>query len=190
MTAARWGVARGVFSNEAGLGSAGIAASAVDRADPVRQGYISMTGAFFDTIVICTVTGLAICCSGVLGSVDSAGLPVNGAALTILAFQTVLGRWGARFVSLSIVLFAFATIVGWEYQGEVTFTYLTRGRGRLAYRVVYALSAFLGAGLKLGTVFACADICNALMCGPNLLCLAAMSGEACRAIREKPGKKL
>ena len=190
MTAARWGVARGVFSNEAGLGSAGIAASAVDRADPVRQGYISMTGAFFDTIVICTVTGLAICCSGVLGSVDSTGLPVDGAALTILAFQTVLGPWGARFVSLSIVLFAFATIVGWEYQGEVTFTYLTRGRARLAYRVVYALSAFLGAGLELGTVFAFADVCNALMCGPNLLCLAAMSGEVCRAIREKPGKKL
>ena len=190
LTAARWGVARGVFSNEAGLGSAGIAASAVDRADPVRQGYISMTGAFFDTIVICTVTGLAICCSGVLGTVDSAGTPVDGAALTILAFQTVLGPWGARFVSLSIVLFAFATIVGWEYQGEVTFTYLTRGRGRLAYRVVYALSAFLGAGLKLGTVFAFADICNALMCGPNLLCLAVMSGEACRAIGEKPEKKL
>ena len=190
MTAARWGVARGVFSNEAGLGSAGIAASSVDNADPVRQGYISMTGAFFDTIVICTVTGLAICCSGVLGSVDSTGLPVDGAALTILAFQTVLGCWGARFVSLSIALFAFATIVGWEYQGEVTFAYLSRGRGRLAYRVVYALAAFLGAGLELGTVFAFADICNALMCVPNLLSLAAMSGEACRAIREKPGKKL
>ena len=190
MTAARWGVARGVFSNEAGLGSAGIAASAVDRADPVQQGYISMTGAFFDTIVICTVTGLAICCSGVLGTMDGAGLPVDGAALTILAFQTVLGPWGARFVSLSIVLFAFATIVGWEYQGEVTFTYLSQGRGRLLYRVVYALAAFLGAGMELGTVFAFADICNALMCGPNLLCLAAMSGEACRAIREKPWKKL
>ena len=190
MTAARWGVARGVFSNEAGLGSAGIAASAVDRADPVRQGYISMTGAFFDTIVICTVTGFAICCSGVLGTVDSAGVPVDGAALTILAFQTVLGPWGARLVSLSIVLFAFATIVGWEYQGEVTFAYLTGGRGRLLYRAVYALAAFLGAGLELGAVFAFADICNALMCGPNLLCLTAMSGEACRAIREKPGKKL
>ena len=91
-------VPRGVSPNEAGLGSAGIAASAVDRADPVRQGYISMTGAFFDTIVICTVTGFAICCSGVLGTVDSAGVPVDGAALTILAFQTVLGPWGARLV--------------------------------------------------------------------------------------------
>lgn len=185
MTAARWGVARGVFSNEAGLGSAGIAASTVDNAEPVRQGYISMTSAFFDTIVICTVTGLAICCSGVLGTVDSAGTMVDGAALTILAFQTVLGPWGARFVSLSIVLFAFATIVGWEYQGEVAFAYLSRGWGRLLYRVVYALAAFLGAGLELGTVFAFADICNALMCGPNLVCLVAMSGEACRAIREK-----
>ena len=190
LVAARWGVARGVFSNEAGLGSAGIAAAAADNAEPLRQGYISMTGAFFDTIVICTVTGLAICCSGVLGSVDSAGVPLDGAALTILAFQTVLGPWGARFVSLSIVLFAFATIVGWEYHGEVAFTYLSRGRGRVLYRAVYALAAFLGAGLGLKTVFAFADICNALMCGPNLLCLVAMSGEVCRAIREKPGKKL
>ena len=188
--AARWGVARGVFSNEAGLGSAGIAASAADNADPLRQGYISMTGAFFDTIVICTVTGLAICCSGVLGTVDSAGVPLDGAALTIRAFQTVLGPWGARFVSLSIVLFAFATIVGWEYQGEVTFTYLTRGRGRLFYRLMYVLAAFLGAGLGLETVFAFADICNALMCGPNLLCLVAMSGEACRGIRKKTVEKL
>ena len=171
LTAARWGVARGVFSNEAGLGSAGIAASAADRADPVRQGYISMTGAFFDTIVICTVTGLAICCSGVLGMAD-------GAALTALAFQTVLGPWGGRFVALSIVLFAFATIVGWEYQGEVTFTYLTGGRWRGAYRLLYAFAAFLGAGLELGTVFALADICNALMCVPNLLSLLVMSKEA------------
>ena len=190
LVAARWGVARGVFSNEAGLGSAGIAASAADNADPLRQGYISMTGAFFDTIVICTVTGLAICCSGVLGTVDSAGVPLDGAALTIRAFQTVLGPWGARFVSLSIVLFAFATIVGWEYQGEVTFTYLTRGRGRLFYRLMYVLAAFLGAGLGLETVFAFADICNALMCGPNLLCLVAMSGEACRGIRKKTVEKL
>ena len=172
------------------MGSAAITAASATTDHPVRQGYINMTGTFFDTIVICTVTGLAICCSGVLGAVDGAGAPVDGAALTILAFQTVLGPWGARFVSLSIVLFAFATIVGWEYQGEVTFTYLSRGRVRLLYRVVYALAAFLGAGLELGTVFAFADICNALMCGPNLLCLAAMSGEACRAIREKPGKKL
>ena len=190
LVAARWGVARGVFSNEAGLGSAGIAASAADNADPLRQGYISMTGAFFDTIVICTVTGLAICCSGVLGTVDSAGVPLDGAALTIRAFQTVLGPWGARFVSLSIVLFAFATIVGWEYQGEVTFTYLTRGRGRLFYRLMYVLAAFLGAGLGLETVFAFADICNALMCGPNLRCLVAMSGEGCRGIRKKTVEKL
>ena len=190
MAAVRWGVARGVFSNEAGLGSAGIAAAAADNAEPTRQGYISMTGAFFDTIVICTVTGLAICCSGVLGTMDGAGAPLDGAELTILAFQTALGPWGARFVSLSIVLFAFATIVGWEYHGEVAFSYLSRGRGRLLYRVAYALAAFLGAGLGLETVFAFADICNALMCGPNLLCLLAMNGEVCRAIREKPGKKL
>ena len=112
--AARWGVARGVFSNEAGLGSAGITAASADTADPVRQGYISMTGAFFDTLVICTVTGLAICCSGVLGAVDAAGNPVDGGALTILAFRTVLGDGAARWIAVSIVLFAFSTILGWE----------------------------------------------------------------------------
>ena len=117
-TALRWGVARGVFSNEAGLGSAAIAAASAETDSPVRQGYIGMTGVFFDTIVICTVTGLAICCSGVLGAADAAGAAVDGAALTILAFQTVLGPWGAWFISISIMLFAFSTILGWEYQGE------------------------------------------------------------------------
>lgn len=185
LTAARWGVARGVFSNEAGMGSAGISAAAAEQAQPVRQGYISMTGAFFDTVVICTVTGLAICCSGALGGGE------DGAALTIAAFATVLGPWGARLVALSIALFAFATIVGWEYQGETAFAYLTRGRGRTVYRMGYALAAFLGAGMALETVFTLADVCNALMCLPNLLGLIAMSGQVRRsALAEiRPPKK-
>ena len=96
LDAARWGVARGVFSNEAGLGSAAISAASAANTSPARQGYISMTGTFFDTLVICTVTGLAICCSGTLGTPDSTGQPVNGAALSILAFRTVLGASGRR----------------------------------------------------------------------------------------------
>ncbi len=184
--AARWGVARGIFSNEAGLGSSGIAAASADTDDPVHQGYISMTGAFFDTIVICTVTGLAICCSGVLGAVDAAGAPVDGAALTILAFETVLGEWGGRCIALSIVLFAFSTILGWEYQGETAYAYLTGGRGRMAYRLLYVLAALWGAGQRLETVYLFADLCNALMCLPNLLCLLALHGEAVRAIRAAP----
>ena len=181
--ALRWGIARGVFSNEAGLGSTGIAAAAADTNSPVRQGYISMTGPFFDTIVVCTVTGLAICCTGVLGTVDSAGNPVDGAALTILAFETVLGPLGARFIAVSIVLFAFSTILGWEYQGEQAFSYLTRGRGRFAYRLMYALAALWGAGQSLDTVYLFSDLCNALMCLPNLMCVLVMNGEVVREMR-------
>jgi len=181
--ALRWGLARGVFSNEAGLGSAGIAAAAADTDSPVRQAYISMTGPFFDTIVVCTTTGLAICCSGVLGSVDALGAPINGAALTILAFETVLGPFGVRFIALSIVLFAFSTILGWEYQGEQAFSYLTGGRGRLIYRLLYVLAVFWGAGQQLDTVYRFSDICNALMCFPNLICVLLLSGEAVRIIK-------
>jgi AGCS family alanine or glycine:cation symporter len=179
----RWGVARGVFSNEAGLGSAGIAAAAADTNDPVRQGYISMTGAFFDTVLVCTVTGLAICCSGVLGTTDSFGTPVNGAALTILAFETVLGQFGSGFIAISIVLFAFSTILGWEYQGEQAFSYLTRGRGTTAYRFLYALAVLWGAEQQLDTVYLFSDICNALMCMPNLLCVLMMQGEVVRDMK-------
>ena len=176
----RWGVARGVFSNEAGMGSAAISAASAGTDSPVRQGYIHMTAVFFDTTVICTVTGLAICCSGVLGTVDASGAPVNGAALTILAFETILGPLGSVFLSVSIVLFAFSTILGWEYQGERAFEYLTKSRWLPAYRIIYALSAWWGAAAQLETVFHLADICNALMCFPNLICLLLLSGTVAR----------
>ena len=181
--ALRWGLARGVFSNEAGLGSAGIAAAAADTKDPVRQGYISMTGPFFDTIVVCTVTGLAICCSGVLGTTDVTGTPINGAALTILAFETVLGSFGARFIALSIVLFAFSTILGWEYQGEQAFFYLTHSHGRFLYRLLYTLAVFWGTRQALETVYLFSDLCNALMCLPNLICVLVMHKEVVFEIR-------
>ena len=181
--ALRWGIARGVFSNEAGLGSAGIAAAAADTGDPVRQGYISMTGAFFDTVVVCTVTGLAICCSGVLGATDSSGAPINGAALTILAFETVLGRFGSGFIALSIVLFAFSTILGWEYQGEQAFSYLSSGRGKLLYRIMYILALLWGAGQQVDTVYLFSDLCNALMCIPNLLCVLLLHRQVIKEMR-------
>ena len=122
--ALRWGVSRGVFSNEAGLGAAGISAAAANTDDPVRQGYISMTGVFFDTIVICSVTGLALAASGVIGITDASGELVTGSALTIAAFATTFGEWGGYLVCIGIVLFAFATIIGWEYQGEKAFEFL------------------------------------------------------------------
>ena len=182
-TAARWGIARGVFSNEAGLGSAGIAAAAPDNATPLRQGLISMTGVFFDTVVLCTVTGLVICCSGVLGSVDAAGTPIDGGALTLMAFETVLGEQGAAFLAVSIVLFAFSTILGWAYQGETAVGFLTGGRFRGLFRLLYALAVLWGAGAKLESVYLFSDLCNALMCLPNLLCLLAAGGEAVAAMR-------
>ena len=115
LNAARWGIARGCFSHEAGMGSAAIPAASAATDSPARQGYVNMTGVFFDTTVICTVTGLCICASGVLGTADASGAQVNGVALTALAFKTVLGPLGGLLVSLGIVLFAFSTILGWEF---------------------------------------------------------------------------
>lgn len=172
----RWGVARGVFSNEAGLGSAAISAASAATDSPVRQGYINMTGAFFDTMVICTLTGLVLCCSGVLGTVDASGQAVNGAALTILAFRSVLGPVGGILISIAITLFAFSTIIGWEFQGEKAFEYLFGTRPLALYRVSFALAAFWGAGEQVELVFRLADICNALMCIPNLCSLLLLSG--------------
>lgn len=180
-TTLRWGVARGVFSNEAGLGSAAISAAAARTDSPARQGYISMTGIVFDTLILCTVTGLAICASGVLDS--STGPEVNGAALTILAFSTVLGRTGGALVSICVTLFAFSTVIGWAYQGQTAFGYLTGGRGIAAYRTLFALSAFWGAAAELALVFRLADICNALMALPNLLCLLLLSGTVAKEAR-------
>ena len=182
--AMRLGISRGVFSNEAGLGSAAISAASASTQNPVRQGYISMTGNVIDTMLICTVTGLAICCSGVLGTLDAAGQPVNGGALTILAFRTALGPAGGAFIAVAVTLFAFSTILGWEYQGETAFGYLF-GEKRLGlYRLFFCLSVVWGAAEQLEAVFRLADICNALMCVPNLACLLLLSGEAARETRD------
>lgn len=188
----RWGVSRGIFSNEAGLGASGITTAAADTEDYVKQGYISMTGVFLDTVVVCTITGLAFAASGVLGSVDGNGNPLTGTALTLAAFQTALGRWGGGFVSVCIVLFAFATVIGWAYQGERAFEFLMGGRSKynLWYRFAYGLTAFLGCICPLEIVWNFSDICNALMAVPNLLCVLALSGKACREIRNYPGKYL
>lgn len=178
--AMRYGISRGVFSNEAGLGAGGISAAAADTDSPVRQGYISMTGIFFDTIIICTLTGLTIISSGVLGKCDEEGLPITGAALTIAAFSTVFGDMGAYFVSIGITLFAFATIIAWEYQGERAFEYLVRNpKLCAAYRFAYTLATFVGAVCTLETVWCFSDIMNALMAVPNLICVLALNKEVC-----------
>lgn len=268
MNAMRFGVARGVFSNEAGMGSAAITAAAAHTDHPVRQGYINMTGTFWDTIVVCTITGLCIASSGVLGStqaatvgtytatehtlsveaftvadgrddsmdytyridsnknqltltdshnssivldsVDSTGTlsgtwsdasgnkykfkedgsyqydsVIKGAALTILAFETVLGKIGAILVSIGIVLFAFSTILGWEYHGEKAFEYLLKSpKYNMVYRIFFSLIVYVGATTALDIVWNFSDIANALMAIPNLICLLALSGEIAGDIKE------
>lgn len=271
MQAIRFGVARGVFSNEAGMGSAAITAAAASTNDPVRQGYINMTGTFWDTIVVCTITGLCIASSGVLGSTDTSATGtyyyeaadetltfsmegndgktsttrytisdyqttedktqmvladgsdtltltlegnasplgdtenknltgtweddsaneyvfeddgkleyrelVVGSALTISAFETILGEPGGWLVCIAIALFAFSTILGWEYHGEKAFEYLFgTHRFNLIYRIVFSLMVFVGATTTLKIAWNFSDIANALMAIPNLICMLAMSG--------------
>ena len=271
MQAIRFGVARGVFSNEAGMGSAAITAAAASTNDPVRQGYINMTGTFWDTIVVCTITGLCIASSGVLGSTDTSATGtyyyeaadealtfslegndgktsttrytisdyqttedktqmvlvdgsdtltltlegnasplgdtenknltgtwedvsaneyvfeddgkleyrelVVGSALTISAFETILGEPGGWLVCIAIALFAFSTILGWEYHGEKAFEYLFgTHRCNLIYRIVFSLIVFVGATTTLKIAWNFSDIANALMAIPNLICMLAMSG--------------
>ncbi|MGN0483627.1 MAG: alanine/glycine:cation symporter family protein [Lachnospiraceae bacterium] len=181
----RWGVARGVFSNEAGLGSAAITAAAATTDNPVRQGYINMTGTFFDTIVVCTITGIAIASSGVLGTVDANGELVTGAALTIAAFSSVLGKTGGYLVSIGIVLFAFSTILGWEYHGEKALEFLFKSpKFNIVYRVVFSLVVFVGATTSLDIVWSFSDIANALMAIPNLICLLALSKEIAKDVKD------
>lgn len=172
----RYGISRGVFSNEAGLGAGGITAAAAETNDPVKQGYISMTGIFFDTILICTLTGLTLACSGVLGMRDPSGQLLTGSALAIAAFSTVFGKAGGAFVSIAISLFAFATIIAWEYQGEKAFEFLVRSPGKcIIYRFIYGLITFVGAVCSLELVWDFSDIMNGLMAVPNLICILAMS---------------
>lgn len=277
--AMRYGVARGVFSNEAGMGSAAITAAAATTDNPVRQGYINMTGTFWDTIVVCTITGLCIASSGVLGSthvtqdntysyeadtlmltsvnsksetvttgyamdiIDDSSVVLTssdgktiyqltacsadeleksdmtahpsesgsvtdrhltgawrdadgnifkfnsdgtycyeelyvGSALTIQAFSTVLDKAGAWLVTIGIALFAFSTILGWEYHGEKAFEYLLHThKFNIIYRIVFSLIAYIGATTTLDLVWNLSDIANALMAIPNLICLLALSGE-------------
>lgn len=258
----RFGVARGCFSNEAGMGSAAISAAAAVTDSPVKQGYVNMTGTFWDTIVVCTVTGLCIASSGMLGAREQQNgtykyennvIEINdncydvvsdygkeelilkdnkntlvlkpyenesmtsgsldtliggwrdkdgnvytfcennictketlliGSSLTIAAFETVLGKMGGCIVSIGIVLFAFSTILGWEYNGEKAFEYLFgTSKYNIAYRIVFALMVYVGATISLNIVWSFSDIANALMAIPNLICLLLLSREISEDMR-------
>ena len=179
LTAMRWGVARGVFSNEAGLGSAPIAAAAARTDHASRQGYVNMTGTFFDTMIICLLTGLVIASSGMLGTMDpTTGKAISGAQLTILAFSTVFGEWAKFIVSVLLTLFAFSTILGWEYYGEKALEYLIANRKVIMfYRVFFSLITFIGATTTLEIVWNFSDTMNGLMAIPNLICLIWLSND-------------
>lgn len=186
MAAMQYGIARGCFSNEAGMGSAAITAAAATTDHPVRQAYINMTGTFWDTIVVCSITGLCIASSGMLGQIDPAtGSLYTGSALTIAAFKTVLGPLGGWLVTIGITLFAFSTILGWEYHGEKAFEYLLNTHKlNIIYRLVFSCVVFFGATMQLDLVWKLSDIANALMAIPNLICMLLLSGEIARDIRE------
>ncbi len=172
------GVARGCFSNEAGMGSAAITAAAATSDDYIKQAYISETGTFWDTFVVCTMTGLCILTSGVMDEVVVNGETVlQGAPLTIRAFESTLGKPGAWLVAISLALFAFSTILGWEYYGEKALEYLTRSTSAaMFYRVVFSIIAFVGCISAFEIAWDIADILNALMIVPNAICMILLVG--------------
>ena len=186
MNAIRFGFARGVFSNEAGLGSAPIAHAASSTDNPVKQG---MWGAFeviFDTFIICTITALVVVMSGLWGP-EGAGL--DGAALSIAAFQNSVGIFGAAGVTIGTVLFALSTLLGWSYYGEKSIEYLFKGSSivggvKLGYKIVFILLTFVGSigGLKL--IWDIADTLNGLMAIPNLIALVLLSGTVTKLVKE------
>ncbi|MEG6612457.1 sodium:alanine symporter family protein [Pseudoclostridium thermosuccinogenes] len=168
--AVRNGVARGVFSNESGLGSAPIAAAAAKTKWPAEQGLISMTGTFIDTIIVCTLTGLSIVVTGVWQT------DLQGAGLTSAAFGTVMPVLGPVLLTLSLALFAFTTIIGWNYYGERCCEFLFGVKSIMPYRIVFIAMVALGAFIKLEAIWLIADIVNGLMALPNLIALVCLSG--------------
>ncbi len=167
--AIRFGVARGVFSNEAGLGSAPIAHAAAETAGPVNQGLIAMLGTFIDTIIVCSITGLAIIASGAWTSGQS------GAALTSLAFETSLPGIGGSLIAIALSIFAFTTILGWSFYGEKCVEFFFGTKSLLPYRVLWVVAIYFGATADLGFIWLLADTLNAMMAIPNLIALALLS---------------
>ena len=172
--AIRYGVARGVFSNEAGMGSAPIAAAAAKTDHPARQGLVSMTGTFFDTIVVCSITGIVLVMGYIMAG-NSFG-DQTGAVLTISAFDKLLPGVGGWIVTFGIIFFAYSTILGWCYYGEKCCSYLLGEKFVLLYRLIYIASVFVGCVATLDLVWLFADTFNGLMAVPNLIALLLLSG--------------
>ncbi|VAX34544.1 Sodium/glycine symporter GlyP [hydrothermal vent metagenome] len=172
--ALQYGVARGVFSNESGLGSAPMAHAAARTMEPVREGLVAMIGPFIDTIVICTMTALVIIVSGAWG--DARPEALQGAALSAYAFQQSLGQAGAWIVGFSLVFFAYSTIIAWSYYGDRSAEFLFGERAVMPYRIIYTVLVVVGAYVPLKLVWNFADIANMLMAVPNLISLILLAG--------------
>ena len=163
-TALIQGVRRGCFSNEAGLGSAPIAHSAVTTSEPIREGVVALLEPFIDTVVICTMTALVILISGVHYSGD-----LSGVELTAAAFDAAIPGFGSYFVPIAVLLFAYSTLLSWSYYGQQAFTFIFGKRGVLLYKVLFCLLIFVGAKWSLGPVLNFSDIMLGLMALPNLI---------------------
>lgn len=184
IVAIQFGVARGIFSNESGMGSAAIAAAAAQTSHPVRQGLVSMTQTFIDTIIVVTMTGLVIITTGAYAFTDADGRQIDASLMTGEAFSHGLpGEWGHWVVTLSLVMFAFSTILGWSYYGERTIEKLLGRRAVMPFRIVFSLIVFVGCTTQLGVVWAFSDVMNGLMAIPNLIGLLILSGLVARETR-------
>ncbi len=181
--AVRFGVARGVFSNESGLGSAAIAHAAAQTDSPVRQGVIAMLGTFIDTLVVCTMTALVILTSGAWTLTGADGGGLTGVVLTSASFEsTVTG--GSYIVTVALAVFAFTTILGWSYYGERCWQYLFSENSLMVYRVLWVLAALIFANVKVGFVWNLADTLNGLMAVPNLIGLLLLAPMVFKVTRE------
>lgn len=174
LLAIRMGVSRGIFSNEAGLGSSPIAASAAKTDRPGRQAMISMSGAFIATFIVCTITGLVIASTQVLGSVHPDGTLINGSKMVIQGFNKTIPHTGA-LVSFALVMFGYTTILGWAYYGEKCVEFLMGKSSIIWYRILYVIATVFGAHLGLDVIWGLSDLSNALMTIPNLLGLLGLS---------------
>ena len=189
-TVIRYGVARGVFSNEAGMGSAPIAAAAAKTDHPVRQALVSMTGTFLDTIIVCSITGIVL----VMGILQSNGgafaVPdLKGAALTTATFDAMLSGYGGWVVTIGLIFFAYSTTLGWCYYGEKCVTYVFGDKSVPMYRVIYVATVMLGTVLSLDMVWAAADTFNGLMAVPNLIALLLLSKVIVQETRDFKAKR-
>ncbi|OJU81258.1 MAG: sodium:alanine symporter family protein [Chlamydia sp. 32-24] len=173
-TAIQVGISRGVMTSEAGLGTASIAAAAAKTDLPGRQALVSMTGCFLATIIMCTATGLVLAVTDAFGSLDENGKLLNGASMTLHAFQSVF-PWGGYVVTIGLILFAFTTLLGWAYYGEKCIEFILGEKSVIFYRILFTLMIIPGAVLELDVVWKISDICNGLMAFPNLIGIMALS---------------